>query len=249
MELNEFQIGDAGAGSMRDRDAVAGRDRGVRRLPEDLAGAAGGEQGRRGADLPFRAAFVEVFDAADARQPRVAFDDQIADEGMIERRDRRQAGDPEPQHAADLTARRITGVQHPPHRVRGLASEGEAAARAALEGRPPFDQLVDASRTFLSQDRDGLFVAQAVASANRIRRVQRRGVIVADGGGDAALRVAGIALRGFGFRQDENAAGVGKAHRCAQARDTAANDDEVHNVDRIGGTARTHANAILPSAS
>ena len=46
MELDELQVGDARAGVIRERDAVAGRHRGVRRLAEHLAGAAGGEQRR-----------------------------------------------------------------------------------------------------------------------------------------------------------------------------------------------------------
>ena len=56
--------------------------------------------------------------------------------------------------------------------------------------------------------------------------MQRRRVVVADRRGDAALRVAGVALRGVRFRQDDDAAGRRESDRGAQARDPAADDDE-----------------------
>ncbi len=48
MKLDELEIGDAGAGVIRERDAVAGRHRRVGRLAEHLTGAAGRQQRRRG---------------------------------------------------------------------------------------------------------------------------------------------------------------------------------------------------------
>ena len=46
MELDELEIGDTSARPPRERDAVAGRDRRVRRLAEHLTGAAGRHQRR-----------------------------------------------------------------------------------------------------------------------------------------------------------------------------------------------------------
>ena len=44
MKLDELEIGDARPGAVRQRDAVAGRDRRIGRLAEHLPGAAGREQ-------------------------------------------------------------------------------------------------------------------------------------------------------------------------------------------------------------
>ena len=50
MELDELEIAARGADAIRHRDAVAGRDVGVRRVDVDLAGAARREHGRARAD-------------------------------------------------------------------------------------------------------------------------------------------------------------------------------------------------------
>ena len=70
MKLDELEIGDAGAGVVRQRDAVAGRHRRIGRLAEDLAGAAGGQQhGWRRRQTP-RARLIEKPDAGNAARPR-----------------------------------------------------------------------------------------------------------------------------------------------------------------------------------
>ena len=51
MKLDELQIGDARAGVIRERDAVAGGDAGIGRFAEDLTGAAGRQQRRVRANL------------------------------------------------------------------------------------------------------------------------------------------------------------------------------------------------------
>ena len=51
MKLHELHVGERDAGAMRDREAVAGRDDGIRRVAIDLAAAAGREHGRVGDDL------------------------------------------------------------------------------------------------------------------------------------------------------------------------------------------------------
>ena len=59
MKLDELEIGDPRAGVIRERDAVAGGHRRIRRLAEDLSGAAGREQRRVGAELLTRAGRIE----------------------------------------------------------------------------------------------------------------------------------------------------------------------------------------------
>jgi hypothetical protein len=88
-----------------------------------------------------------------------------------------------------------------------------------------------------TRTRTARLVAQTVARAYGIRRMQRRRVIVADGGRDAALRVAGVALGRCCLGEDENAARRRQTDCCPQAGDAAADDEEIY---------RKHANVILP---
>ena len=111
----------------------------------------------------------------------------------------------------------------------------EPAVGIAIEPRAHAEQFADVADAVLDQRGDGGFVAQAVARAQRVGRVQRRAVVVADGRGDAALRVAGVALGRIGLGQDEHAAGRRERDRRAQAGDAAADDDEVDEVREIAG--------------
>ena len=71
--------------------------------------------------------------------------------------------------------------------------------------RAPLDQLADVARPFLDQHAHRALVAQAVAGGDRVGRVQLRRIVGADRGGDAALRVAGVALARLGLGEDEHA--------------------------------------------
>src|SRR2546430_11833136 len=66
MKLDELEIGGARAGVIRERNAVAGGDRRIRRVAKDLPGAPCGEQPRVRTKLFPRAGSVE---ARDARTP------------------------------------------------------------------------------------------------------------------------------------------------------------------------------------
>ena len=159
---------------------------------------------------------------------------------MIARRHRVERAHALPQHATDLAAGRVAGVQHAAHRVRGFAAEREPAVGVAIERRSPRHQLADIGGAVLDERAHGVRIAQTVTGAQRVGRVQRRCVIVTDRGGDAALRVAGVALRRLGFRQHQHATRRGEPDRRAQSRDAATDDDEV---------GRLHVNAILPSTT
>src|SRR4029453_14106997 len=69
MKLDEFQIGQARAGVIREGDAVAGSDSGVCRFAEDLSGAAGRKQRRARTQFPATARRIEERDAADPPGP------------------------------------------------------------------------------------------------------------------------------------------------------------------------------------
>jgi hypothetical protein len=229
MELDELEIGDARAGQIREHDAVARRDRRIGRLAIDLPGAAGREQRRIRARLVQHARRVQEPHA----NHRGVLDDRLHGGGMVDDGDRRAAGEVRGEHARDLAARRIARVQHAPHRVRGLAREIERAVRLAIERRPPVDQLAHVARPLVDEDADGVVVAEAVAGGNRVGEVQRRRVVGADRRGDAALRVAGAAGAGIGFRQDEHAAVRRELDGRAQAGNAAA-DDEIVGGDACG---------------
>ena len=128
----------------------------------------------------------------------------------------------------------VSGWMTPPHAVRRLTSERQLAVAVAIEPRAPRHQLANVARPLVDEDAHGRLVAETVAGAHRVRRMQRRAVVGAHGRGDPALRVAGIALGGIGFGQDEHAAGRRERDRRAQPRDPAADDDEVCRIGRSG---------------
>ncbi len=175
---------------------------GVGGLAEHLAGTAGGQQCGAGAHLMAAPVGVEVAHAA----REAGIDDDLGDERVIDGVDRRQRADAIPEHAADLAAGRVACMQDAADAVRGLAAERQPPSRVEVELRAPLDQLTDVGRTVLDQHADRLFVAEAVAGADRIRRVQRGAVVVAHRRGDAALRVAGVAFGGCRLGEDEDAA-------------------------------------------
>ena len=136
MKLDELEIGDARAGVVRDRDAVAGRDRRIRRLAEHLPRAAGREQRTRRARL--RRSFRQ---SSKYRTPTHApvLDDHP--DGARVRARTRTLGmrrDALPEHAADLAARwrrarAARAARCAPPRV---ASAGRAVG-VAIEARRP----------------------------------------------------------------------------------------------------------------
>ena len=133
MKLDELQIGQARAGVIRERDPVAGGHRRIRRFAEDLSGAARGQQRRVRAKLLARPGWIEERDADDAP----VLHEQLGDERVIDRVDRRQPADALPERAPDFAARRVAGMQHAPHAVRRFAPERGLSARVALERAPP----------------------------------------------------------------------------------------------------------------
>ena len=122
---------------------------------------------------------------------------------------------------------RVAGVQHAPHAVRRFAPERRPSVRVAIEARAPVDQLAHVARAFLDEHVDGRLVAQSVAGADRVRRVQRGAVVVADRRRDAALRVAGVALARIGLGEDGDAPGGRQRDGRAQSGDAAADDEKV----------------------
>src|SRR5689334_297724 len=108
-------------------------------------------------------------------------------------------GDPLPEAAANLASGRVLRVQHAAQSVRALAAERQLTRPVAIETRAPLDQLMDVAHAVFHQHVDGLFYAQSITGIDRVGGVLRRRVAGADRGGDAALRVAGVAFSGTGL--------------------------------------------------
>ena len=154
----------------------------------------------------------------------------------MNRLDRRQTADALPEHAADFPARRVAGMQHTPHAVRRLAPERGPSACVALEARAPVEQLAHVHGPLLDEHADGLLVAQPVARANRVGRVQLGAVVLADRRGDAALRVSGVALVRIGLRQHGDAPGRRERDGRSQSRNSAADDQKIVSRMHEGAT-------------
>ena len=129
--------------------------------------------------------------------------------------------------AADFAAGGIAvGMQHAVAAVRAFAGKGDLGA-GAVELGAPLDQLFDAGRTFLDQHARGLFVAQAVAGLQGVFQMQADFIVVAERGGDSALRVLRVGFGDFALGQAEHASGGGKLHRGAQTGNARAHHDEI----------------------
>jgi 3-dehydroquinate synthase len=241
MELDEFEIRDAGACMVRQRNAVAGRDRRIRRFAKDLSGAAGREQGGAGADLAPRAVVVEIDDAANRR----ILNDEAGDECVVDRLDRSQCLDAMPQRAADFAAGRIAGVKNAPNGVRGLEAESGEPALVSIEAGSPLEKLTHVLWPIVDEDAHRCFVAQAIAGTDCVGGVQRRTVAGADGCRNTALRVARVALGRIGFRENQYAAFRRKRDGGAETGDAAADYDEVKGFDVRG---QYRSGVILTSA-
>ncbi len=172
MKLDELEIGDARAGVVRERDAVAGRDRRIRRLAEDLAGAAGREQdrarprsigGRRDRSKYRTPATRPVSTTRSVTSAWLIVVTVCSGRDLL------------PQRAADLAAGGIAGVEDAPDAVRRFEAERQLAVRIAIEARAPVDQLADVARAFLDEHAHRGFIAQAVAGPQRVGGVQRQG--------------------------------------------------------------------------
>ncbi len=161
---------------------------------------------------------------------------------MLERRDTGESRDFLPEHAGDLAAGGVVRVQHASCAVRPFDRQRGLAVRIAVERRSPLNQLADVARAALDEEVHRAFVAQAVTGGNRVGGMQLGRIIRADRGGDAALRVSGVAFARLGLRQHEDRAGARQFHGGTQPGDAAPDDEEV--------CATLHARpdpAILPS--
>ena len=139
----------------------------------------------------------------------------------------RDRADPRPERSRDLAAGRIPRVQHAAHRVRAFASQGGPAVGITIERDAPIQQLPDIAGSLGDHDIHRVGIAEPGARIERVGHVQRRGVVRAHRRGNAALRVAGVALGAAGFGEEQHLSASDEIGRGAKARNPAADDHVV----------------------
>ena len=201
----------ARAGPIRHRDAVAGGDRRVGRLAEDLARAAGREQ-----HAPARAPSPGAPSSSrnrDAGAPAVLDEQLDARACVVQSSTLGSARRALPEHAADLAARSRRARAARAGRCAPPRCRAPAAVRRRDRSARPSRSARARSAGLFDEHAHRLAVAQAVAGRHRVGRVQLGRIVRADGRRDAALRVAGIALARLGLGQDQDVAGDPRARR------------------------------------
>src|SRR5262249_6402934 len=124
----------------------------------------------------------------------------------------------------------VRGVQDAPPGVPALLAEVVLAVlgvAAQVEVGPQRDQVPDAVRSLADDDLDGVAMAEAVARHQRVLDVLLEAVVGAPHRRAPALRVAARALRQPVLRDQEHAAGPRTSKCTGEARDAAAEDEEV----------------------
>ena len=97
----------------------------------------------------------------------------------------------------------------------------------AVERHAEADQVTDALRRLRHQDARRLLVHQPGAGLDGIAQVELRRVARPHRGGDASLRITGVALVDGAFGQDKHGAMLTRQQRCVEPRYPRAGDDVV----------------------
>ena len=139
-----------------------------------------------------------------------------------------------PEHTANLPARGIAGMEHPPDAVRRFTPQRGLPVLVTVECAP-VEQFAHVARPVLDERVDGLWHTQSVARSHRVAGMQVRGIVGTDGGGDAALGVAGVALAGVSLCENQNGPVLRQSQRRPKAGDTAPDHEEI----------ATHAHRLL----
>ena len=178
VELHELEVGDGRAGAQGERDAVAGRHRGVGGAGEDLSHAAGREHDGPGVD---RADAV----LACPRRARAASRPAARPSAVRSRSStsacstsRTSSAGPHgrDERALHLGAGGVTAGVHDPVAVMpALARQRQTAGGIAVERRAERDQLAQARRALGAQHPHGVDVAQPDAGDERVAAGAPRG--------------------------------------------------------------------------
>jgi hypothetical protein len=202
MKLNELEIDHGRTGAVRHRDSVAGRDLRIRGFVINLARPPSCEQDRSRK----RRGQVAVARQEPRADTATIVDDEINNARVIFGSDLWQSRRAFPEDAADLAARCIVCMQYAPCTMCRFHCEREFPIGRSVELDAPGNQFTHEPWTILDKDLDGVRIAQAVASGDGIRSMQLRGIARSNRRRNASLRVAGVAVSGSAFGEDENVA-------------------------------------------
>ncbi len=224
MKLHELEIAHARPGAPRHREAIAAGDVRIGRFLEDLTGAAGGQQHRARVDVdPPPVVEADVRRRGRSRPER---------RGVWPARDRgRAAGDARPRDA-----RACARSRGPSRRARAARAARCARLRArARAGRRRRDRSRRPSRAARARSaaprrrapRRPSTSHRPGARLERVVAVQVDAVVGAQRRGNAALRVAGVALGAVGLGDQHDRAVRHQVNGRPQAGDAAADHDEI----------------------
>ena len=195
VELDELEVAEPGAGAQGDRHPVARGHARVRRLAEDLAEPAGGEDDRpavHGADAVVLALAEHV--EGQPGDPAVGGAQQVDGQRVLDDLDLRRPLDRGDEGPLDLGAGRVAaGVGDAVAVVAALAGQRQLAVGVVVELGAQRDQLADRLGTLGHQDAYGLDVAGARTRHEGVALVLLGGVTGAEGRRDAALGPLGRA--------------------------------------------------------
>ena len=223
MELVELQIGDLGARTPCDGEAVRGGDRRIGGVRVHTACSTGGQDHPVGGQI----LVLPVDQQADAGDVAVPHD-EIFEEGVLDDVDARvlahHGGDVQFKHFAGGVS---PGMHHAGARMSRFQAAQHVSMRVAVEVDAGRGELADALRTLTGEDVHGLRVAQAVARGHGVGGMQLRVVVGEDGRGDAALRMIGVRFHQFGLGyQGHVVSGAGHGQCRGQSGDAGAHDDD-----------------------
>jgi hypothetical protein len=230
MVLDELHVFERRAGAIRQRHAVAGLDRSVRRERKHAAAAAGAEDdGMRRNRLD---ASRHQIDRDDALHAPVVLE-QGGDEPLVVAGDARvlqRRLEERVQHVeAGLVGREPRAhLLHAAERTHADAAVGLAAPWAA-----PVLEAQQFLRRFPDERLDRVLIAQPVAARDGVVSVLVEGVVAADHAGGAALGRHGVASHRIDLRYDADAElRIGLGDRDCRPKSGAAAADEQHIVVR-----------------
>ena len=109
-------------------------------------------------------------------------------------------------------------------RVSGFTAERDLALER-IEGDTVGDEVGDAARGLGTEDAGGGFIDQPGAGGDGIGEVLLDGIQRANGGRDAALRPARVAIFDGALGEDEDGAEMARFEGDEQPRDAGADDD------------------------
>ena len=222
MELHELQVRHACAGTPPEHDAVARGHGRIGRLAKHLSGAAGRkEYSRRLHDSLSGWAGKAGTDATPVMH------EQFVDAGVALDADAWLIRNSLPQRPPNLPPRGVASMQYTTSTMGCLTAQRECPTRVTFETSPPLNQFMHARHAILNEHAHGCVETQPVTRGNGVCGVLFRGIALPDGGGNAALGVAGIAFCGVGLGQDRHLTDAGKIDGGTKSRDAAADDEEV----------------------